>query len=62
VSLDDVQILSNPDGSVTILEGKAPYIVVRDGVVVQRLDAFTAAEARSLQTEPGDLYIQLGGG
>lgn len=37
-----------------------PYIVVYEGTVVERIDAATADEAQSKQTQPGDLFVKVG--
>lgn len=37
------------------------YIVVRDGRVVERIEAATATEALAKQTEEGIMYTKVGG-
>lgn len=37
------------------------YVVIREGSVVQEIDARMAADAFALVTESGDLYIKVGG-
>lgn len=52
---ESVRVITTPIG------GPFRYVVIHEDTIVERIDAMTAAEAEAKQTQPGDLYLRVGG-